>query len=369
MKPVTIKDVAEAARCSTTLVSRVMNAPRKENGTPDCVVNPKTAERIFEAVKTLGYRPNKAAVSLRKRLQKRIGVILPDLSNQFFAGIAKHFETLARKHGYVVLFGSSNDSIEQLNHTAEVFLEDGVDGIIIIPSANCADAVRKITENGTPVVITVRDIPEIENVGKVLLNSRTTTRTVLDHLTANGYRNIDMLSLTHRFSIVEERERLYIEYMKERGMRHKIHHISDSNTDMEIVLEQALRSGTDALYCISASLPIQCLSTGKSLGIRFPEDMALTGYDGGFLYEALSPTVTHAEFSREEIAREAFETLRKMLVSHDTTPERKEIEGRFIIGESTRRPEHKENAGNDADVKSRITEAIASLRDVLSELQ
>ena len=109
MKHATIKDVAEAARCSTTLVSRVMNAPRKPDGSPDCVVNPKTAERIFEAVRALGYRPNKAAVSLRKKLRKRIGVILPDLSNQFFAGIAKHFEMLARENGYVVLFGSSND--------------------------------------------------------------------------------------------------------------------------------------------------------------------------------------------------------------------------------------------------------------------
>lgn len=367
MKQATIKDVAEAARCSTTLVSRVMNAPKREDGTPDCVVNPKTAARIFEAVKALGYRPNKAAVSLRKRLRKRIGIILPDLSNQFFAGIAKHFEAIAQQNGYVVLFGSSNDKAERLSETAETFLEDGVDGIIIIPGVNCANSIKKITDSGTPVILTVRDIPEIDNVGKILLDSESATKDILNHLINEGYKQIDMLSIDLRIPNVEERERLYIEHMSKLGLPYKIHHTSDSNSDLEIILEQALRSGTDALYCISARLPIRCISAGKSRGIRFPQDLGLTGYDGGYLYDAISPSMTQVEYSKEEIAEEAFNMLMKMIGSQGEIPACKYLKGSFTTGESTLKTK-KESVSNDADAKGVILKAISSLQDTLKIL-
>lgn len=368
MKQATIKDVAEAARCSTTLVSRVMNAPKKEDGSPDCVVNPKTASRIFEAVKALGYRPNKAAVSLRKKLRKRIGIILPDLSNQFFAGIAKHFEAIAQQNGYVVLFGSSNDKAEQLSETAETFLEDGVDGIIIIPGVNCANSVKRITDSGTPVILTVRDIPEIKNVGKILLDSESATQDILNHLVEQGYKQIEMLSIDLRIPNVEERERLYVEHMNRLGLMHKIHHVSDSSSDLEIILEQAFRSGTDALYCISASLPIRCIAAGKSIGIRFPQDIALTGYDGGFLYDAISPRMTQVEYSKEEIAEEAFNMLMEMIGSQEVIPECKYLKGKFTAKESTLRDKQKESASKEADAKDAILKAISSLQNTLKHL-
>ena len=366
MKHATIKDVAEAARCSTTLVSRVMNAPRKEDGSPDCVVNPKTAERIFEAVKALGYRPNKAAVSLRKKLKKRIGVILPDLSNQFFSGIAKHFEDIAHKNGYVVLFGSSNDKAEQLSDTAEAFMEDGVDGIVIIPGVNCEDAVKKIADSGTPVIITARDIPEIKNVGKILLDSRSATDTILGHLIDKGYKRIEMLSKDIRIPIVEERELLYKEYMQKHGLPCRIYHASESDKDLEIILEQAHRNGTNALYCISARLPIRCLTVGRTMGIRFPQDIALTGYDGGYLYDALSPTITQIEYSRKEIAAGAFNMLMEMIGSQGEIPAQKYLKGRFITGDST----NTEEKGTDktADAKDHISDAITSLQNALKGL-
>ena len=368
MKQATIKDVAEAARCSTTLVSRVMNAPRKEDGSPDCVVNPKTAERIFEAVRTLGYKPNKAAVSLRKKLKKRIGMILPDLSNQFFAGIAKHFEAIAQQNGYIVLFGSSNDKAEKLSETAEAFIEDGVDGMIITPGVNCANSIKKIIDGGTPVILIVRDLPEIKNIGKILLDSKDATELILNHLVEQGYQQIDMLSLSLRIPNVEEREQLYNEHMEKLGLPHKIHHASDSNTDLEIILEQALRNGTDALYCISASLPIRCILAGKARGIHFPQDIGLTGYDGGYLYGAISPSMTQIEYSKEEIAEEAFKMLMKIIASQGEIPEQKYLKGKFTIGESSIKTREKESAGQTTDAKDAIRKAICSLEKTLKDL-
>ena len=127
MQKITIKDVAREAGVSTTLVSRVLNAPLNEQGQPVCAVNAQTATRIMEVVERLGYRPNTAAASLRRKRADRIGVILPDISHPFFASMAREFEKIAVSNGYTVLFGSSGDDAGRIESLAMTFLQDNAE--------------------------------------------------------------------------------------------------------------------------------------------------------------------------------------------------------------------------------------------------
>ena len=201
----------------------------------------------------------------------------------------------------------------------------------------------------------------------MLLDSESATETILNHLIESGYRKIEMLSKDIRIPIVEERERLYLEYMRKQGLPHKIYHVSESDNDLGIILEQAHRNGTDALYSISAALPIRCLTVGKQLGIRFPQDIALTGYDGGTIYNALSPTITQFEYSREEIAEGAFKMLMEMIESQGEIPQSRYLKGTFITGESTSRY-IQNDAGIETGTKEHITEAISVLQKALKGL-
>ena len=89
MKRVTIKDVAKEAGVSVTLVSFVMNAKVREDGRLDCPVSAETAEKVLEVAKRLGYKRNPAAASLRSGRTNTIAVIPTDISNKFFAGLAR----------------------------------------------------------------------------------------------------------------------------------------------------------------------------------------------------------------------------------------------------------------------------------------
>lgn len=337
MKKPTIKDVASRACVSTALVSRVMNAPLKTDGMPDCVVHPDTAERIFKAIKELGYHPNKAAVSLRKTLKKRIGVIIPNISNPFFADIARHIESLARKQGYIVLFGSTDDQAQQLGTLAEAFMEDGVDGMIITPGIGCHEQIAKVVSQGIPVVLTIRDIPGLEGAAKVLDDDEAATNLAIDHLISQGYHKIDMVSPQQRISNAELREDLFTAKMRGLGLDCKIYHeeSSEGSTDINLILEHAVRRGTRALYCASASIPIRILEAARQMGLKIPEDIAIIGYDGGNNYELLSPSISQIEFSREEIAKNAFDALMFEIKHPEEQVRTIKIRPKLIPGEST----------------------------------
>lgn len=336
MKRPTIKDVAAKACVSTALVSRVMNAPLKADGMPDCVVHPDTAKRIFKAVSDLGYHPNKAAVSLRKVLKKRIGVIIPNISNPFFADIARHIESFARKQGYIVLFGSTDDDAEQLGILTEAFMEDGVDGIIITPGIECYNQVARVVSQGVPVVLTIRDIPELTRVGKVLDDDATATDLAIDHLISQGYSKIDMVSPQLKISNAQLREDLFAAKMRKLGLDFRIYHedSSDGMADIDLILERAVRRKVQALYCASASIPLRLLEATRKMGIRIPEDIALFGYDGGENYTLLSPSISQIEFSRKDIAQKAFDTLLSEIKSPEEHTTIK-IQPKLIPGEST----------------------------------
>lgn len=104
-RKVTIKDIATEAGVSIALVSFVMN--NKADGKETYRVNKETAQRILEVAEKLNYQPNNAARTLRSGKTNTIGVIVSDISNKFFADIARCIEDRAYKHKYTVLFGSN----------------------------------------------------------------------------------------------------------------------------------------------------------------------------------------------------------------------------------------------------------------------
>lgn len=143
MGKITIRDVAREAGVSISLVSLVMNAKRDAEGNLDCNVNKDTARRIAEVAKRLGYRPNKAAASLRSGRFYTIGMVTSDIANQFFADIARYIENIAHNYNYTVLFGSSDENAEKLDNIVDTFIGNGVEGLIVAPCSGSEEVLRK----------------------------------------------------------------------------------------------------------------------------------------------------------------------------------------------------------------------------------
>ena len=366
MKNITIRDVAREANVSVTLVSRVMNAPLDQDGQPLCSVNRNTAARIIATVRRMGYRPNAAAANLRKKTKKRIGVILPDISHPYFAAMAREFETIARKEGYTVLFGSSMDNAEIIENLAMTFIFDNADGIIMIPGLDCEMVVEKIVNQRIPLVLAVRNLPGVENVGRVLPNNEKATDMALDHLLSAGFRKIDMVSPTLRVSTVIDREKQFSERCESLGIVHRILHCDRNNLDENIafIIEDIERHNTHAIYCPNESIPLSIVKVCREKGIRIPDDIALFGYDGGEYFDITTPTITQIAIPKETVAREAFNILQEMVgkgIDHIQTVH---VEPELITGASTivRKDGSRDSKKTASDPLGHIEKAISEMQ-------
>ncbi len=308
MDKITIKDIAQEAGVSVGLVSMTLNG---RSG-----VNPKTAAAIMQVVKKLNYTPNKAASSLRKGYNKTIGVITPDLANHYFSEISRSIENIAYDNGYTVLFGSSDDRIEKTNRLIDTFYSDGVRGILLSPCDGCEECLRKAMSLGIKVVLMNRDLPDLENVGRVLLDNDKAIRMGMKHLLDNGYRHLEMVSNNIRLSTLNMREKSYLKTMAEMGFGSlsKINYVDEHDEEMlEKCILDARGRGTDALFIPRGYLALYVSKAVKRLGLRIPQDMAIIGFDGGDTYRFATPTLTQLSQNTRETAEDAFSMLVEMM--------------------------------------------------------
>ena len=223
-KRVTIKDIATEAGVSIALVSFVMN--NKSDGKETYRVNKETAQRILEVAQKLNYQPNNAARTLRSGKTNTIGVIVSDISNKFFADIARCIENHAYKHKYTVLFGSTDENPQKLENLVEVFRNKGIDGLIVVPCEGADEIIRDIARQNIPLVLLDREVPDLE-VSSVVLNNRRAGHETTEALIRRGFTRIEMISYSMGLSNIREREEGYRRCMQahEMGENAVIHHL------------------------------------------------------------------------------------------------------------------------------------------------
>ena len=147
-KPPTIRDVAELASVAPATVSNVLTGRRP--------VAEDRRQRVLAAVAQLGYRPNHLAASLRRQETRTIGIVIPDLTNPFFAALVHRIEELAAEADYQILLMSSNEDTEQEAHRVEVLLARQTDGLIIAPARDEVSAFAASAADLPPTVLVDR---------------------------------------------------------------------------------------------------------------------------------------------------------------------------------------------------------------------
>ncbi len=194
----TMRDVARAAGVSPMTVSRVVNG--------EATVMPETAAKVERAIRRLGYQRNEAARRLRRKGQptQTIGLLVDDLANPFFAALAAAVEDAARQHSYVVLIGSSNDSLRREREVVAAFCARQVDGLIVVPVAGSHRFLAEQLARGTKVVCVDRPADGLA-VDKVLVDNRTGARTAVRHLLDRGHRRIGYLGDREDIWTIQER--------------------------------------------------------------------------------------------------------------------------------------------------------------------
>ena len=312
-KEVTIRDVAAEAGVSISLVSFVLNAPRGPKGEYLCSASHSTALRIVEAAERLGYRKNAAASALRSGHSNTIGVIVTDITNTCFGDICRKIENLSSEAGYLTIIGSSDDQVRKLSLLMEKFLNTGVDGIIVSPCPGCEDAVNKALERNVPVVLIDRDLPTMDNVGRVLLNNSMSGNMAVSHLVKRGYKRIEFIKYETTITTLLEREAGYIDQMRKCGLEEyiKVRAVSRETMmrDMVSVVRMSYESGAEAVIFPSNTITVSGISAINTLGYKIPEQLAVVGFDQNDRAGIFHPEISFIEQPTKLVAECSFKML------------------------------------------------------------
>jgi LacI family transcriptional regulator len=280
----TMRDVAQAAGVSAMTVSRVIN------GQPG--VLPETAARVERAIRRLGYQRNDTARQLRRSGQPTqiIGLLVDDLANPFYASLTRAVEDAARRRHYVVLIGSSQDSLQREREVVAAFCARQVDGLLLVPVAGSHRFLVSQMAQGTKVVCVDRPGPGLD-VDRVLVDNRRAASGAIRHLLDLGHRRIAFLGDREDVWTISERYVGFCDAFAELGLE----------PDQRLV-RRGLRSRAQAAAAATELMdllaPPTALFTSNDLTTMGAIDSgrcaaaALIGFDDFALADKLSPPIT-----------------------------------------------------------------------------
>ena len=299
----TIREVAKLAHVGLMTVSRVINNHPS--------VRLSTRKKVEAAILQLGYRQNEAARLLKGQRAKLIGLIVPDLSDTFFATCAHTVQQIARQHGYMTLVVSSERDADLEFQEAELMASRKVSGLLIVTSTKPGDErLRQLQSTGLAIVAFDRPLPGADT-DCVLVENRAGAEEATLHLIEHGHRRIACIGYDEDAYTVHERVQGYKHQMIVSGLKPQFATNLSSLDAVRHWLADALSAKTPptAIFSLNhrtSAFILQSLSERK---IRIPEDMALIGFDEFDLAAIVSPPLTTVAQSPVELTRRSMTLL------------------------------------------------------------
>ena len=293
-KKTSLKDIAQKAGVSTALVSYVLNGKEKESR-----VGQEIAIKIKQIAKELHYQPNHLAKSLRSGKTHTIGLIIADISNPFFANIARVVEDEAKRNGYTVIIGSSDENADKSRDLLNVLINRQVDGFIIVSSEDSAEQVRDLKEKNIPFVLLDRYFPDIQT-DFVSTDHYKAAYDAGNHLISNGYRRIGMIAYKSQLFHMQERIRGYQDALKDNRIpvqKSWLKSVRFSTIEQEVrtAIDEltAIDPPVDALVFATYGLAINGLKYINELRLQVPDDLAIVSFGQAEVFDLYYCPITY----------------------------------------------------------------------------
>lgn len=274
-RPPTLLDVAAKAGVSRATVSRVLNKYPH--------VHPEVRQRVLKATKVLRYRPDRVAQSLVRRETRTIGLVVADITNPFYAETAKAIVETARGRGYTVVLCNTENLPRLQAEQIEVLREQRVDGIIL-GSVHLQDPpVEHLVATGFPCVMYNRRLRSGAGNYVVLDNVRGAEEAT-QHFIALGHRRIAFVAGPRSFSTASERLVGYRRALRAARIPWDPRLVRQGQFQPALAFQAAvdLLKGAPRPTAIVAGNDLTALAVldaAADLGIRVPDDLAVSGFD------------------------------------------------------------------------------------------
>lgn len=292
----TIKEIAKRLNVSVSTVSRALSDhPR---------IGLKTKEAVKRVAAELNYEPNPKAIFFKQQKSFTIGVIVPDITEDFFSRSINGIEEAAIEHGYTILFGQSHDSIKKEERIVNAIKRQRVDGLLISLSKETGsfkhfEALEKLN---IPIVFFDR-VPSSGKVHKVYCNLYTGMVEMIEWLFKNGRKKIAFINGPSEISASKERFDGYVHAISSRKIKVDMQMVeqtdlSEGSTNAAMERLLALKRRPDAIITFNDYVHIDAVKYASYNGIKVNEDILFASFANISMnkYAALPPVVSIDQF-------------------------------------------------------------------------
>jgi LacI family transcriptional regulator len=304
-----ILDVALKANVSIATVSRVVNKS-------DHKVNPATREKVLAAIRELDYRPNALAKGLLMKKTMTIGIIIPDISNPYYAEIVRGIQDTADRAGYAVLLHNTDGKQERIIRHIYLLREKSADGVIfcggIINGYETLSILKELKEH---VVVVGRH--EVDFPAVMVDNMGGATQAV-QHLIDLGHRRIGCIGGPDGSTTAADRLTGYRNALAQNGMTLNEHLVKRGtwNPESGYLLAKELLEGPErptAIFSANDQMAFGVIKAGRELGLAVPRDLAVVGFDNVPPGSYFDPPLTTVEIPMYDIGTASMQMLIDLL--------------------------------------------------------
>jgi LacI family repressor for deo operon, udp, cdd, tsx, nupC, and nupG len=273
-----IKDVARDVEMSTATVSRALR------GLPG--VSEETRERVMESARRLGYVPSPSAAGLASGQTRTVAVIVPRVTQWFFAAIVQGAEEVLRERGYdLLLYNLAGDASARHRVFETNLLTKRVDAVLVLSLKPSPDELERLSRLGRPVTIIGADMP---GWATVRIDDHEAAATATQHLLDLGHERIAYMGGATEgvldFTAPSARLAGYRCTLEHAGLELR----ADLETDGEFTVAGGQRAAREllslespptAIFAASDEMAIGALRAARELDLRVPEDVSVIGID------------------------------------------------------------------------------------------
>lgn len=298
----TLKDVSKETGLSIGTISRILN----NRG----YISDEARAKVNHAMAKLNYEPNELARSLSKQSSAIIALIVPSISNPYFAQLARYIEEIAGTMNYQILLMNSGDSFEKEPQLLTICKKHRVSGIIL-----CSGHVSTVSLKKLNIPVVTIERYQDEATASIECDNYQGGKLAAEHLIERGAKNLLIISSVQGHEMpADKRSKGFIETAKKEGVEY--HDISYSQIIYENMEYTAFISNlldtfpkTDGIFCSNDIAATQAIQVCHEKGLKIPEDIKIIGFDDIPFAKMTSPSLTTIHQPIREMAHYALISL------------------------------------------------------------
>ena len=328
-----IKDVAKEAGVSIATVSRVLNDID--------VVNEDTKKKVLDAIKELGYRPNIVARSLKTQRTKTIGILIPDISSQFYPEIVRGAEDVANIYDYNVILCNSDFDVEKEKEYLRVLKEKMVDGVIYMSSSFNEEILELINELDLNTVL-VETKDKEDRLPSVTIDNIGATYEATKYLIGKGLKNLGFIGVKEdTMNAWGERFIGFEKAINEAGLEVDSELLYFDSLKVKSGYEAAekfinSKKKFDGIICASDEIAMGVINGLRDKGIMVPTDVSVIGFNDNYAASIFYPKITTISQPSYDMGSVAMRMLIKLLTNKPLEKGHFVLDYRLIERDSTK---------------------------------